>query len=93
MAPGIAPTVNLTPMQQQGPPQGVPNGDMMGGYGGAALLVGQLLCCGLVGLQIAGAQAPAIWQRPASAQIPQRSRAGRCVVTIAAAEITLGMCN
>lgn len=37
MAPGVAPTVNLTPMQQQGPPQGAPNGDMMGpppGYGG-----------------------------------------------------------
>lgn len=30
MAPGVAPTVNLTPVQQQGPP----NGDMMGGYAG-----------------------------------------------------------
>lgn len=52
MAPGVAPTVNLTPMQQQGPPHGAPNGDMMGGYGGAA--PGQLLCDGWGGLQLLG---------------------------------------
>jgi hypothetical protein len=56
MAPGVAPTVNLTPVQQQGPP----NGDMMGGYAGGEQ---QLFISGCGRLLLCNCQVSFLWQK------------------------------